>query len=117
METGLKLERRTLVDELTQGMDLAKQLKVHLNPSSMSQTQELLVQKIVASFEKALWILKFSGPVENPQPVPAAPSAPPPESPLSVNGSPRTVSEDFDKGFKDHQHQEHRDFSKKRCGF
>lgn len=110
METGLKLER-SLVNELTEGMELAKQLKVHLNPSSMSQTQEFLAQKIIASFEKALSIVKFSGPVENPQPV--APSSAPPESPLSVNGSPQTLSEDFDKGIKDH-HQQRSDFSKKR---
>lgn len=110
MDTGLKWQQKTLVNELTQGMELAKQLKIHLSPSSMSQTQEFLVHKIVASFEKALLIVKWSGPVENPQPV--APSSAP-QSPLSVNGSPRTVSEDFDKGCKDH-HQEHKDFSKKR---
>lgn len=110
MDTGLKWQQKTLVNELTQGMELTKQLKIHLSPSSMSQTQEFLVHKIVASFEKALLIVKWSGPVENPQPV--APSSAP-QSPLSVNGSPRTVSEDFDKGCKDH-HQEHKDFSKKR---
>jgi hypothetical protein len=108
MESGLNLEQNTLINELTQGMELAKQLRTHLNPSSSPENRELLLQKILSSYEKALLILKWSGSMGNPQSL--APVTGLQESSVSGDGSPR--SDDFDRGFKDHQEQS--DISKKR---
>lgn len=67
---GVNWEHKTsLVSELTQGRELARQLQMHLNvasnsnPSTTTQTalaRELLIQKIIASYEKALTILNSS---------------------------------------------------------
>ncbi|KAE9459604.1 hypothetical protein C3L33_08490, partial [Rhododendron williamsianum] len=108
MENGLTLEQNTLINELTQGMELAKQLRAHLNPTSSNESRELLLQKILSSYEKALLILKWSGSMGNPQSL--APVTGLPESSVSGDGSPR--SDDFDRGFKDHLEQS--DVSKKR---
>nr|QGQ64070.1 WRKY transcription factor 47 [Santalum album] len=70
----------TLMHELTQGMELTKQLRLHLNSSTSSaETREFLVQRIQSSFDKALLILKWSGP---------AVAQPQPESPVSFYASP-----------------------------
>ncbi|KAK6129950.1 hypothetical protein DH2020_036344 [Rehmannia glutinosa] len=103
MESGLSLtwEYRTLIDELTQGMEKAKQLHFHLcsTTSSPSEAQDLLVQRILSSYEKALLILKWRGSVGPAQVT--APASGLPESSVSVDGSPR--SDDLNKNFKDHQ--------------
>lgn len=78
-------EQKSLINELTQGKELAKQLQAHLNVASSSQeTREVLVQKILASYEKALSMLS-SG---------STSVIGLSESPPSLNGSPR--SEDSD---------------------
>ncbi|KAE8694273.1 Detected protein of unknown function [Hibiscus syriacus] len=47
-----------MINELTRGRELARQLQAHLNaPSSDDVTKELLVQKIEASYQKALSML------------------------------------------------------------
>ncbi|OMO79733.1 DNA-binding WRKY [Corchorus capsularis] len=112
MEQRLNWEQGTLISELIQGMELAKQLRVHLGTASSAESRELLVQKILSSYENALLILKLSGPMGQPpqQQNVGATSGCVPESPLSINGgSPR--SDDFDK---DNNNQEIRDVSKKR---
>ncbi|GMJ14964.1 WRKY DNA-binding protein 30, ARABIDOPSIS THALIANA WRKY DNA-BINDING PROTEIN 30 [Hibiscus trionum] len=49
------MEKMSLINELTQGHELARQLLVHINaPSSSDGTKEFLVHKIEASYEKAL---------------------------------------------------------------
>lgn len=94
-------EQKNLINELTQGKELATQLQFHLNvPSASSnETREFLVQKILSSYEKALSMLNFSsstgGAILRLS-----------ESPPSLDGSPR--SEDSDRD------QEHRDASRKR---
>ncbi|XP_059642829.1 probable WRKY transcription factor 53 [Cornus florida] len=112
MESGWSCEHMTLINELTEGMELAKQLKFHLNSTSSVETRELLLQRMVSSFEKALLILKWSGSVGEPQTAAAPTTTGLPESSISVDGSPG--SEDFDRGFKDQQ--ELKDVSKKRKG-
>nr|QAB07155.1 WRKY protein [Paeonia lactiflora]WAX53433.1 WRKY transcription factor [Paeonia lactiflora] len=102
MESGSNCEVSTLLNELTQGMELAKQLKFHLNSTSSTETREMLVQKILSSYDKALLILNWNGSVEQAQP---GGQAIVPLSPISVDGSP--LSDDSDKGFK-------QDVSKKR---
>uniref|UniRef100_A0A7N0V7R0 WRKY domain-containing protein n=1 Tax=Kalanchoe fedtschenkoi TaxID=63787 RepID=A0A7N0V7R0_KALFE len=110
-------EQQTLINELTQGMELAKQLRFHVGPSSTTETREYLVQKILSSYDKALLILNWSKSASNGQgtrPQPNVASNLLPESPCSFDGSPR--SEPCDKGIKDQlQQQEHlTDLSKKR---
>ncbi|XP_022922779.1 probable WRKY transcription factor 53 isoform X1 [Cucurbita moschata] len=105
-------QKKKLKNELLKGKELAKQLQIHLNvrPSSSSMAAaaaaaaavsssssssvsndggELLVQKILSSYEKALSLLSSNGIQIS-------------ESPSSLNGSPR--SEDSDREFKDHDH-------------
>lgn len=76
-------EQSNLISELIQGMELAKQLKQHVNADSPAGTMDVLLHQILSSYEKSLVILKCNR------------SAPLPESPISVNGSPQ--SDDFDR--------------------
>jgi hypothetical protein len=99
MEAGWSWEQKTVVSELIQGAECAKQLGTQLNNASSShETKELLVQRILASFEKALLIQKGSGRhgrtsstmAAQPQSVAAnsgSGSGVLPESPISINGS------------------------------
>ncbi|CAK9318205.1 unnamed protein product [Citrullus colocynthis] len=101
MENFGERDQNKLKNELLKGKELAKQLQIHLNmrpsPSSMAASPsssysndnggELLVQKILCSYEKALSLLNSNGIQIS-------------ESPSSLNGgSPR--SEDSDREFKD----------------
>ncbi|RDX75119.1 putative WRKY transcription factor 41, partial [Mucuna pruriens] len=90
-----------IIHELLQGMEMAKQLQVYLHmPSSSQETRDLLIQKIISTFEKALEMANWKGPV------PAGESSQQPpgaairisDSPLS-SSSPR--SEDSDRDLKD----------------
>ena len=107
MENFGEWDQNKLKNELLKGMELAKQLQIQLNvrptpsssmaaaaasssssSSSSSDGCELLVQKIICSYEKALSLLNSYG-VQIMY-----------ESPSSFNGgSPR--SEDSDREFKD----------------
>ena len=111
MENMGSWEQKNLINELTNGRELAKQLQIHLSVSSSSHdARESLVQKILTSYEKALSLLRCSGPVGEPQAAAAggggAVGIGMSESPRSLSGSPR--SEDSDK------EQEHKDGSRKR---
>ncbi|XP_038685415.1 probable WRKY transcription factor 30 isoform X2 [Tripterygium wilfordii] len=69
-------QKNHLINELAEGRELAKQLQSYLNlPFSPNETQEVLVQRIIASYEKALSMLNCS----------VGTSSPP-----SLNGSPRS---------------------------
>ncbi|KAI4315517.1 hypothetical protein L6164_028315 [Bauhinia variegata] len=87
MEKAWSLEQNTLVSELIQGMEVARKLKADLRmtPSSFDN-RDLLVQRILSSYEKALQILTWNASNSKSQPVGATTGAP--ESPISVNGSP-----------------------------
>lgn len=107
MENMWKWEQGTLVSELIQGMELAKQLRLHLGASSSSvESRDLLLQKILSSYENALLILKLSRPTEQPQQNVGGITCVP-ESPLTINGSPRSDGLEKDN-------QDIRDVSKKR---
>ncbi|GMJ06214.1 hypothetical protein like AT4G11070 [Hibiscus trionum] len=97
MEHRWSWEQGTLVSELIQGLELAKQLRLHLDTASSVESMDLLVQKILSSYDKALLMLKFN----------VGATSGMPESPLSINCSPR--SDDLDKDNRDT-----RDVSKKR---
>ncbi|XP_022886946.1 probable WRKY transcription factor 53 [Olea europaea var. sylvestris] len=108
MESTSTWEQQMLINELTQGMERAKQLRFYLCTTSPSEAHDLLLQRILSSYEKALSILKWSGSTGQLQL--AAPTSGAPESSISVDGSPR--SEELNKTFR--EQQEHRDTSKKR---
>lgn len=88
MENASIWEEKTLINELIQGMELTKQLRVHLNAKSSTETRELLLQRILSSYDKALLILKWSESIGQPQP--AAPLTGLPKSPVSGDGSPQS---------------------------
>lgn len=115
MEQRWNWDQGSLISELIQGMELAKQLRMHLGTTAASssvESRDLLVQKILSSYDKALLILNLSGPMgQQPQQNNVGAtltSGGLPESPLSINGSPR--SDDLDKD----NNQDTRDVSKKR---
>ncbi|KAK4792188.1 hypothetical protein SAY86_022623 [Trapa natans] len=93
MKGGWSYEQKMLISEqLIQGTNFAKQLKVQLNSPSSAETREVLIQGILNSFEKSLRIFRWNGPIKcQPQPVAAAAlgTTSVPASPLSVNGNPR----------------------------
>lgn len=94
------LEQRNLINELMQGKELAKQLLFHLNtPSSSREVRELLLQRILASYEKALSILHCNTMVAVEPPIRTVESPPSPRS-----GSPR--SEDSDRDVKDQENKD-----------
>ncbi|KDP22172.1 hypothetical protein JCGZ_26003 [Jatropha curcas] len=99
MENMGDWEQKNLVNELTTGRELARQLQVHLNiPSSSREAREMLVQRILNSYEKALSILNLSNSsIRETTLTPAVAIGGLSESPLS--GSPR--SEDSDQDPKD----------------
>ncbi|XAR55125.1 hypothetical protein NMG60_11030529 [Bertholletia excelsa] len=67
MENSERWEHKKLVDELTRGMELAQQLKTHMNSTVPSVSRELLLQKIQSSFEVGLGILNRAGSSGQPQ--------------------------------------------------
>lgn len=100
-------QKINLVNELTEGMELAKQLQMHLNvtttatsssSSSSNETRELLVLRILNSYDKALSMLKWNGSLGDHQQTIGRS-----ESPRSLSGSPH--SEDSDLENKDHEHK------------
>ncbi|KAM7267440.1 hypothetical protein ACFE04_009606 [Oxalis oulophora] len=83
------MEQNKLMKELSEGKELAKQLQLHYhgsNSSSSTQTCEMLVQRIISTYENALSMLNFSSHMCE-------------ESPLAtLSESPK--SEDIDRGTK-----------------
>ncbi|RIA04983.1 hypothetical protein BRARA_K00721 [Brassica rapa] len=125
----LSWEQKTLVNELIFGLEAAKKLQARLGepssspPSSSSRAaemNEILLKQIISSYEKSLVMLNWSSlpPVQlilkAGSVAPVTHSGVIPESPASINGSPR--SEDFlDGGGSSNTHrQEHVFNSKKR---
>ncbi|XP_052208775.1 probable WRKY transcription factor 41 [Diospyros lotus] len=95
MEGCSSWEQRTLINELTQGMELAKQLRFHVDSPSSTESQKFLLQRIMGSYEKALMILNWNGSVgQQPQRQPSDPAAGLAESSLSGEGSPPSHHQD-----------------------
>ncbi|CAL0318059.1 unnamed protein product [Lupinus luteus] len=66
MEGHLKLEEADLISDLMQGKELTKQLHDHMFSSSSShETKQVLLEKILLSYEKALTKLKWEANVGN----------------------------------------------------
>ncbi|GMJ13600.1 hypothetical protein like AT4G11070 [Hibiscus trionum] len=96
MENMGEWEQRSLINELTQGRELTRQLQACLHaPPSSNQTPELLVLKIQASYEKALLMLNSNTSLSIDQPQ---------SSDLAIRMSespPSPRSEDSDRDFKE----------------
>ncbi|KAL0727173.1 hypothetical protein Bca4012_023266 [Brassica carinata] len=119
-------EQKTLQSELSLGMEAAKKLRARLSeassPSSSSscpadETNDILMNEILSSYEKVLVMLNWSSspPVQiipaTVAVVPVVNSGGVPESPASINGSPR--SEDGGGSSESHR-QDHIFNSRKR---
>ncbi|MED6213800.1 WRKY Transcription Factor [Stylosanthes scabra] len=98
-------ETKKLTEELLQGLEMARQLQIHLHVASTPhETRDLLIQNIISAFENALHILKWT-----PPPSAAADPSPSPspvvgikmlhESPPLNTGSPH--SEESDRDLRD----------------
>ncbi|XP_047147956.1 probable WRKY transcription factor 53 [Vigna umbellata] len=91
---------KNIIQELLQGLELARQLQVHLHtPSSSRETRDLLIHNIISIFEKALEMVNWKGPVpagESSQ-LPLAAAIRMSDSPIS--SSPQ--SEDSERDLKD----------------
>ncbi|KAK9079759.1 hypothetical protein SSX86_001432 [Deinandra increscens subsp. villosa] len=73
-------EEKTALHELTQGIQMAEQLRANLHSA---EARDLLMQKILSAYDNALFVLKS----RDTAPAPALPAASPPESLIS-SGSP-----------------------------
>lgn len=122
-------EQRNLINELTQGRELARQLQeaylnINVPRSSSSHDQnppELLVQKIQASYERALSMLNYCNitttsswlqqAAENQPPQSAVIRSVPDESPPSRSTASPRSEDSADRDFKE---QDLKDASKKR---
>ena len=105
MEDEWRWEQNTLINELIQGMEVARKLKADLKTPYSADTKDLLVQRILSSYEKALLILRWNASTSKSQNMSHATATFLPESPISVSGSP--LREDFDGANKDHQEVKH----------
>lgn len=131
----LSWEQKTLLSELILGFEAAKKLQARLlgealspSPSSSSsylvaaaaETTEILVKQILSSYEKSLLMLNWSSSPSVqliPAPValvPVANSVGVPESPASINGSPRSEGFVDGGGSSDSHRQDYIFNSKKR---
>ncbi|MED6203537.1 WRKY Transcription Factor [Stylosanthes scabra] len=63
MESESSLEKQELKKELVQGMEVARKLKAELGLESSAQNRDLLVERILSSYDKALLILRWNGSV------------------------------------------------------
>ncbi|KAI3828789.1 hypothetical protein L1987_02899 [Smallanthus sonchifolius] len=102
-----------IINEITQGMELAKQLKSILSSESSLGTKQALIQGIISSYDSALLMVNWGHSGGQTPPL-TPPLAPPvlsqPESSVSIDESPR--SGDFNQTF-DYQ-QDQKGASKKR---
>ncbi|CAI9291119.1 unnamed protein product [Lactuca saligna] len=99
------MENVYIINELTQGMELARQLKAILSSNCSPESKHNLIQGIIASYNRALLIINSAQseiPALAAQPVSVSVLSQP-ESPVSIDGSPQ--SGDFNQGFDNFQDQ------------
>ncbi|QHO29779.1 hypothetical protein S245_025707 [Arachis hypogaea] len=92
-------ETKKLREELVQGLELARQLQIHLHVASTPhETRDLLIQNIISAFENALHILKWT-----PPPAAAVDPSISPAIRMSQESPPLSAgSEDSDRDLRDH---------------
>lgn len=95
------MENAYIINELTQGMELARQLKAILSSNCSPESKQNLIQGIIASYNRALLIINSAHAELPPLAAPLVLSQP--ESPVSLDESPR--SGDFNQGFANLQEQ------------
>ncbi|KAL8064021.1 hypothetical protein ABFX02_01G064700 [Erythranthe guttata] len=100
MDSALPWDYKKLIEELTQGMENATQLRLRLCATSPSKDHDFLVQTILSTFEKALLALTWRESIGQPQVGPPTPTAPDSSS-VSVDASPK--SEDTKRNFGDNK--------------
>ncbi|KAL9177516.1 hypothetical protein ABFS82_01G064000 [Erythranthe guttata] len=100
MDSALPWDYKMLIEELTQGMENATQLRLRLCATSPSKDHDFLVQTILSTFEKALLALRWRESIGQPQVGPPTPTAPDSSS-VSVDTSPK--SEDTKRNFGDNK--------------
>ncbi|KAK2996710.1 hypothetical protein RJ639_041864 [Escallonia herrerae] len=105
MENSGEWEQKTLIRELKQGRELARQLQVHLNsPSSSHETRQVLVSTILNSLDKALSMLKCGTAGGGGEQQTIGTLIAVSDSPRSFSGSPH--SEDSDRDIQDPEHKD-----------
>ncbi|CAJ1937288.1 unnamed protein product [Sphenostylis stenocarpa] len=105
MDSEWSWEQNTLINELIQGMEVARKLKEDLRMPNSVDSRDMLVQRILSSYEKALLILRCNASTSELQATSQAFATLLPDSPLSVHGSP--LSEYVDGSIKNHQEIKH----------
>ncbi|KAM0046010.1 putative transcription factor WRKY family [Helianthus debilis subsp. tardiflorus] len=94
MDSACGYDEKTLIHELTQGLQMAERLKVNLHSP---ETSEFLIQKILSIYDNALFVLQCGNSSGQP-PAPALRAASLPESSISF-GSPGSDEFEFDQPF------------------
>ncbi|KAL2347971.1 hypothetical protein Fmac_001971 [Flemingia macrophylla] len=84
MESEKSWEQHALVNELIEGMEVARKLKEDWSLPSSADSRNSLLQRILSSYDKALLILKWNAPISNSQTMHQESS----QSPLSIQTSP-----------------------------
>lgn len=92
MESACVYDQQKVISELTQGIEMAKELRVHLNTPL---ARNFLIQKILSSYENALSVLK-SGEYSGQPQAAVLPAFNLPESPISI-GSTQCGEFEFDQ--------------------
>ncbi|KAI7732700.1 hypothetical protein M8C21_029621, partial [Ambrosia artemisiifolia] len=104
MDSACLYEEKTVIHELSQGIQMANQLRVNLHSPDI---RDFLIQKILSSYEKALFVLQSGYFPEQPTPSIL------PESLISF-GSPGSENFEFEQPFSGQQSENV--ISKKRKG-
>lgn len=92
MDGACAYEQKTVIHELTQGIQMAKQLRVNMNSA---EARDFLIQKILSSYENALFLLKSGESSGQPWST-VQPSPNFPKSSISL-GSPQSGEFEFDQ--------------------
>lgn len=100
MDSACVYEQQTAINELTQGIQMAKELRANLRSA---EARQFFIQKILSSYENALSALKSSDPTAQPWGT-ALPAQSLPDSSIS-NASQQSGEFEADQSFFDHQGQ------------
>ncbi|KAL8150400.1 hypothetical protein V2J09_020208 [Rumex salicifolius] len=83
------IDQTLLINELIQGMELTRQLRTQLGSEFSTQTNQILLQQIISSYDRALNILGWGSPAKKPRQLTPVTSPRMPSSPSSYIGTPK----------------------------